>query len=87
VTALRHSMSMPPPQIRRIRSHGRTIECRAGVGPPPEPPSLSYLSHTLGLTSVAEGVETADTAAALQGFGCDAVQGHYYSRPSPPPNS
>jgi EAL domain-containing protein (putative c-di-GMP-specific phosphodiesterase class I) len=39
------------------------------------------LSHTLGLTTVAEGVETAETAVALQRFGCDVVQGHYFSPP------
>ncbi len=43
--------------------------------------SVIDLSHTLGLTTVAEGVETADTAAALKEFGCDVVQGHYYSPP------
>jgi len=37
------------------------------------------LSHTLGLTTVAEGVETAGTAAALRACGCDAAQGNYYS--------
>ena len=39
------------------------------------------LSHTLRMTTVAEGVETADTAATLTRYGCDAVQGHYYSPP------
>jgi hypothetical protein len=34
-----------------------------------------------GIAAVAEGVETADTAVALQCYGCDAVQGHYYSPP------
>jgi diguanylate cyclase (GGDEF)-like protein len=43
--------------------------------------SVIDLSHTLGLTTVAEGVETAKTAAALRSYGCDAVQGHYYSPP------
>jgi diguanylate cyclase (GGDEF)-like protein len=39
------------------------------------------LAHTLGLTTVAEGVETAATAATLTGYGCDVAQGHYYSPP------
>jgi diguanylate cyclase (GGDEF)-like protein len=43
--------------------------------------SVIDLSHTLRMTTVAEGVESADTAAALKNFGCDAVQGHYYSTP------
>ena len=33
------------------------------------------------MTTVAEGDETADTAAKLTSYGCDAVQGHYYSQP------
>ena len=43
--------------------------------------SVIDLSHTLRMTTVAEGVETADTAATLTRYGCDAVQGHYYSPP------
>ena len=43
--------------------------------------SVIDLSHTLRMTTVAEGVETADTAATLTSYGCDAVQGHYYSQP------
>jgi EAL domain-containing protein (putative c-di-GMP-specific phosphodiesterase class I) len=39
---------------------------------------------TLGLTTVAEGVETAATAA-LTGYGCDVAQGHYYSPPMTAP--
>jgi EAL domain-containing protein (putative c-di-GMP-specific phosphodiesterase class I) len=43
--------------------------------------SVIDLSHTLGLTTVAEGVETSGTAAVLSGYGCDIAQGHYYSHP------
>ena len=39
------------------------------------------LAHVLGLTTVAEGVEDAATAARLQEYGCDAGQGHFFSRP------
>jgi EAL domain-containing protein (putative c-di-GMP-specific phosphodiesterase class I) len=39
------------------------------------------LSHTLGLTTVAEGVETPTASDALTGFGCDVAQGNYYSPP------
>ncbi|MEZ0342929.1 putative bifunctional diguanylate cyclase/phosphodiesterase [Mycobacterium sp. pV006] len=39
------------------------------------------LSHTLGLITVAEGVETSDAVAALESFGCDVVQGHHFSPP------
>ena len=43
--------------------------------------SVIDLSHTLGLTTVAEGVETFDIAAVLSGYGCDVAQGHYFSHP------
>ncbi|MCT7659575.1 putative bifunctional diguanylate cyclase/phosphodiesterase [Mycobacterium deserti] len=39
------------------------------------------LSHVLGVTTVAEGVENAETAARLRGYGCDIAQGYFYSPP------
>ena len=45
--------------------------------------SIIDLGHNLGLTIVAEGVETADALTTLAGFGCDVAQGYYLSRPMP----
>ncbi|MGH8986643.1 MAG: EAL domain-containing protein, partial [Acidimicrobiia bacterium] len=45
--------------------------------------SMIDLAHTLGLTVVAEGVETADQLATLAALGCDAAQGFLFSRPQP----
>ena len=39
------------------------------------------LAHVLGLTTVAEGVEDAATAARLQEYGCDVGQGYFYCPP------
>lgn len=39
------------------------------------------LAHELGLIVVAEGVEEAEVAARLTEFGCDVVQGFYFSVP------
>lgn len=40
--------------------------------------SIVTLAHTLGITSVAEGVADADTAELLRGYGCAVAQGTYF---------
>lgn len=39
------------------------------------------LAHDLGVTCVAEGVETAAIADQLRAYGCDLAQGYLFSRP------
>jgi EAL domain-containing protein (putative c-di-GMP-specific phosphodiesterase class I) len=41
------------------------------------------LAHHLGLSVVAEGVETGAQLRALQGYECDTIQGYLVSRPLP----
>ena len=41
------------------------------------------LGHALGLTVVAEGVETSEVADRLRVLGCDALQGYLFGRPAP----
>jgi EAL domain-containing protein (putative c-di-GMP-specific phosphodiesterase class I) len=43
--------------------------------------SIIELSHDLGLSVVAEGVETAEDVARLRELGCDYGQGYFFSRP------
>jgi diguanylate cyclase (GGDEF)-like protein/PAS domain S-box-containing protein len=43
------------------------------------------LAHSLGIATIAEGVETLEQLAALHDRGCDSVQGHLLSRPVPGP--
>lgn len=43
--------------------------------------SVLNMANMLGLTTVAEGVENAETVASLRAFGCDYAQGFYYSPP------
>jgi diguanylate cyclase (GGDEF)-like protein len=45
--------------------------------------SVIELGHQLGLTVVAEGVETEDVFAELRSLGIDTVQGYLFSRPVP----
>lgn len=43
--------------------------------------AIINLGHSLGLTVIAEGVETAGQLARLEEFGCDEVQGDFLSPP------
>ncbi|WP_252193193.1 EAL domain-containing protein [Rhizobium sp. CSW-27] len=45
--------------------------------------TVANLGHSLGLTVVAEGVETAAQAELLKVDGCDVMQGYLYGRPMP----
>jgi len=44
---------------------------------------LIGLAHSMGLTVVAEGVETRAQADALRDMGCDLAQGFFYGTPGP----
>ncbi|UAB69229.1 EAL domain-containing protein [Vibrio sp. SCSIO 43132] len=44
---------------------------------------LVDLSHTLGVTVIAEGVETIQEIEVLTGLGVDYIQGYYFSKPVP----
>lgn len=41
------------------------------------------LGHGLGMTVIAEGVETSEELAILRGIGCNHVQGYYFGKPAP----
>ena len=43
--------------------------------------STIELGHRLGMTVVAEGVESAHELRALKKFGCDYAQGYHICRP------
>ena len=45
--------------------------------------SIVELAHGLGLSVVAEGVETAEDADMLKDMGCDLAQGYHFSAPLP----
>ncbi len=53
-----------------------------GTGPIVE--AVLSMAHTLGLSVVAEGVETAAQLTTLNQGGCDLIQGYFFSRPLEP---
>lgn len=59
-----------------------------GIGTSPEDEAITSailaLGHTLGLSVVAEGVETEAQLEYLTERGCDTIQGYVFSRPVPP---
>jgi len=46
--------------------------------------AIISMSHSLGLTTIAEGVEDQDQLALIRALKCDFVQGYYYSKPLQP---
>jgi EAL domain-containing protein (putative c-di-GMP-specific phosphodiesterase class I) len=59
----------------------------AGLGQDPASKTLVSavigLAHGLGMSVVAEGVESLQQHRELSSLGCDSCQGFYYSRPMP----
>jgi diguanylate cyclase (GGDEF)-like protein len=45
--------------------------------------AISALGHSLGISTLAEGVETAEHLAHVRSEGCQSVQGFYYSKAVP----
>ena len=54
-----------------------------GLGNHQSDAAIVALAHGLGLTTIAEGVETATQLEVLTALGCDKVQGYFFSQPQP----
>ena len=46
--------------------------------------AMMGMAHSLGLTVIAEGVETEGQLGYLRSLGCEEMQGYYFSKPLPP---
>jgi diguanylate cyclase (GGDEF)-like protein/PAS domain S-box-containing protein len=46
--------------------------------------NLASLAHALGLTAVAEGIESRGQLRSARALGCDVAQGFLFARPAPP---
>jgi diguanylate cyclase len=78
-SSLNHLRHLPIDEVKLDRSFTASITEDPRVAAIVR--SVIDLSHNLGLTTVAEGVETAATASMLTGYGCEFAQGHHYSQP------
>jgi PAS domain S-box-containing protein len=80
-SSLRHLQSLPFDEIKIdasfVRDMSDTRESRKIVA------AIIGLGHSLGLTTVAEGIETKDQADMLLRLGCDIGQGWLYGPPVP----
>ena len=45
--------------------------------------AIIQMASSLGLTTIAEGVETQTVLEQLRSFGCDQAQGYFFARPMP----
>lgn len=43
--------------------------------------TIINMAHSLGIKTIAEGVETQEQLEYLHENGCDEIQGYYYSKP------
>ena len=45
--------------------------------------TIIALGHSLGMTMIAEGVESLEHLDTLNRFGCDEIQGYWLAKPMP----
>jgi len=79
-SSLSYLSRFPIDTLKIDRSFVREIE---HSGDAPIIATVVALARTLGLGTVAEGVETTEQLEAVRNEGCDRVQGYLFSRPVP----
>jgi EAL domain-containing protein (putative c-di-GMP-specific phosphodiesterase class I) len=69
-----HKLKIDQGFVRELRDVGDDAEIVKAV---------ISLGHSLGLSVIAEGVQTPEQAALLADWACDEIQGYHYGRPMP----
>jgi diguanylate cyclase (GGDEF)-like protein/PAS domain S-box-containing protein len=79
-SSLVHLQRLPLDQLKIDQSFVKTLLTQPGDAAVAR--SVIALGHSLGLTVIAEGVETEEQRNLLAELGCDAFQGYFFGRPS-----
>ena len=80
-SSLQHLQRLPLDQLKIDKSFVQDLLTKPGDATVAR--SVVALGHSLGLTVIAEGVETAEQRNMLAELGCDAFQGYFFGRPAP----
>jgi diguanylate cyclase (GGDEF)-like protein len=80
-SSLSHLARMPVHEVKIDRSFAQGLDSDPEFAPVVR--SAIDMGHGLGLTVVAEGIETEEAAVRLRDFGCDIAQGYWYAKPMP----
>ena len=80
-SSLQYLQTLPVDELKIDQSFVKAMERNEGDAKIVR--SVIDLAHTLELTVVAEGVESAAGMARLRALGCDAAQGYHIGRPQP----
>jgi predicted signal transduction protein with EAL and GGDEF domain len=82
-SSLSYLGQFPIDELKIDRSFLGVIDSKTGDGGAPIVVAIIALAHSLGLSVVAEGVETEAQWAFLRDRGCDQCQGYLFGKPMP----